>query len=222
MFGRSAAETIGRPLSVLIPPRFRQVHRQHVHRFAETGETLRAMGRVTPITALRRDGSDFPAEASISQAQVAGKKILTVILRDISERVHTEQVQQQAESQREAALASVTQLAAIVESSDDAIVGKTLDGTITSWNAGAERIYGYTADEAKGRNVSILVPPDRQDELRMILVKIQSGECVHRYETMRVRKDGQEIHASITVSPIRDSAGRITGASTIARDISDR
>ncbi len=113
-------------------------------------------------------------------------------------------------------------LAAIVESSDDAIIGKTLDGIITSWNRGAENLYGYSAEEAKCKPVSILMPPNRADELGKIIESIKRGERVQHYETQRMRKDGTIIEVSLTVSPIRDSTGRIIGASTIARDITER
>ncbi len=120
---------------------------------------------------------------------------------------------------RKQAEESRAQLAAIVESSDDAIIGKTLDGTITSWNAGAERLYGYSASEMKGHPIFLLAPQDRPDEQKAILRRIKRGESVNHYETSRVRKDGQQIDVSLTVSPIKDYAGKIVGASVIARDI---
>ena len=113
----------------------------------------------------------------------------------------------------------LSQLAAIVESSDDAIIGKALDGTITSWNSGAEEIYGYRADEVKGRPISILMPPDRADEMPQILKRISRGERIRHYETVRVTKDGRQINVSLTISPIKGGAGTIIGASAIARDI---
>ena len=117
--------------------------------------------------------------------------------------------------------ASLT-LAAIVESSDDAIIGKDLNGIITSWNAGAERIFGYTSAEAIGKSVSMLAAPERLNEMPEILNQIRRGQRIHHYETRRRRKDGQTIDVSLTVSPVRNAAGRIIGASKIARDISDR
>ena len=114
---------------------------------------------------------------------------------------------------------ALSQLAAIVESSDDGIIGKALDGTITSWNSGAEAIYGYRADEVKGRPISILMPPDRADEMPQILERIRRGERIRHYETVRVTKDGREINVSLTISPIKGAAGTIIGASTIAREI---
>ncbi|KCZ72010.1 PAS domain S-box [Candidatus Methanoperedens nitroreducens] len=113
-------------------------------------------------------------------------------------------------------------LASIVESSDDAITGKTLDGIILSWNPGAEKIYGYSADEVIGKHISILVPPDHPDEIPQLLERIGKGERIEHYETTRVRKDGKRIDISLTISPIKDKTGRIIGASTIARDITER
>jgi PAS domain S-box-containing protein len=118
--------------------------------------------------------------------------------------------------------AASSQLAAIVSSSEDAITGKTLEGIITSWNPGAERLYGYTAPELLGHPISLLVPPDHPDELPQILARIRRGEHVQEYETVRVRKDGTRLNVSLTVSPTRDAAGHITGAATIARDITER
>src|SRR5687767_9338217 len=113
-------------------------------------------------------------------------------------------------------------LDAIIRSSNDAIVTKTLDGTITSWNPGAERVFGYTAEEAVGRPITMLFPPDRLDEEKEFLARISRGEFVEHFETIRVRKDGEPIHISVTLSPIRDESGRIIGVSKIARDITDR
>jgi PAS domain S-box-containing protein len=113
-------------------------------------------------------------------------------------------------------------LAAIVESSDDAIVSKTLDGIITSWNPAAERLFGYTAEEVIGRPIWILAPPDRENEMPANLERVRRGERVERYDTVRRRKDGSLLDISLTVSPIRDEAGRIVGASKIARDITAR
>ena len=117
---------------------------------------------------------------------------------------------------------TASRLAAIVESSADAILGKTLDGVITSWNAGAEHIYGYTAGEIVGRNVSELIPPDRTGELEPILARLRRGERVEPFETRRRRKDGRIFDVSVCISPIRDSAGAVVGASTVARDVTER
>ena len=113
-------------------------------------------------------------------------------------------------------------LAAIVESSSDAILAKTLDGVITTWNLGAELMYGYTADEIIGRNVADLIPPERAHELAPILERIRNGERIEHFETNRLRQDGSVLDVSITVSPIRDHRGAVIGASTVARDMTER
>lgn len=113
-------------------------------------------------------------------------------------------------------------LASIVESSDDAIISKDLNGTIISWNAAAERIFRYTAKEAVGRHITLLIPPELHDEEREILKRLRNGERIEHFETVRVAKDGQRLNVSLTVSPLRDARGRIIGASKIARDVTDR
>jgi two-component system, chemotaxis family, CheB/CheR fusion protein len=130
------------------------------------------------------------------------------MLVDITERKRAEEVAQR--------------LASIVESSDDAILSKNLDGIITSWNQGAERLFGYSSDEMVGKSVTLLIPADRQDEEPKILGRIRRGERMEHYETVRLRKDGSLIDISLSVSPIRDAGGKIIGASKIARDITER
>ena len=146
------------------------------------------------------DDSRVPA----SQSGTGGRRCRTM-LGDITQR-------RQAEEAR-------LQLAAIVESSDDAIISETLDGTIASWNLGAERIYGYSAAEVKGRPISLLVPPQVLDEVPAMLDRIRQGERIEHFETVRTRKDGAQIDVSLTLSPIRDVSGEVAGASVIARDI---
>jgi PAS domain S-box-containing protein len=131
-------------------------------------------------------------------------------------------VNQRDVTERKRAQEARLRLSGIVESSDDAIIGKTLDGIITSWNSGAERIYGYSANEAVGQPISMLVPPDRPEEIPTILERIRRGEKVDHYETVRVAKGGRRLDISLTVSPIRGPAGDIVGASAIARDITER
>jgi hypothetical protein len=110
-------------------------------------------------------------------------------------------------------------LAAVVQSSDDAIISKTLDGTITAWNRGAEKVFGYSAEEAVGKPMTLLLPPERAEEESVILERVSRGESVHHFDTVRVRKDGKKIDVSVTISPVVDSRGAIVGASKIARDI---
>jgi PAS domain S-box-containing protein len=127
---------------------------------------------------------------------------------DITERKHAEEAR--------------AKLAAIVESSDDAIISKTLEGTVMSWNASAERIFGYRADEMIGQPDKIIIPRERHDEDDSILARLRTGELVDHYETVRLAKDGRRIDVSVTVSPVRDASGNVTGISKIVRDISQR
>jgi PAS domain S-box-containing protein len=166
------------------------------------------MGQLGALWAVRADGEEFQIEASISQIEIGGNKMFTVILRDVTER-------RQAERTRE-------RLAAIVDSSDDAIISKTLDGVIVAWNRGAEKIFGYPAAEAIGKPMLMLLPPERVEEEADILARIGQGQSVEHFETVRVRKDGTRIDVSVTISPIRDGSGSIVGASKIARDITER
>src|SRR5262245_59408438 len=123
---------------------------------------------------------------------------------------------------RKSAEIDVARLAAIVASSDDAIVSKTLDGIITSWNAGAERIFGYKAAEMIGKPITTIIPPELHDEERRILSELRLGRRIEHFETMRVAKDGRRINISLTVSPMHDRMGNIIGASKVARDVTER
>ncbi|MCA9247152.1 MAG: PAS domain S-box protein [Planctomycetales bacterium] len=153
-------------------------------------------------------GDDVPCEVRMIRLPEAGRRLVRVSIADISER-------------RQAEAAARLQ-AAIVESSDDAVIGKSLDGAIVLWNKGAEKIFGYRADEIVGENVSILLPKERIDEELALLRKIQNGARIDHYETVRTRKDGTQIDVSLAVSPICAAEGKVVGASTIARDITER
>ena len=144
-------------------------------------------------------------------------KLLDELAMDISFAI--EFIQQ--ESERKRAEEKANHLAAIVQSSEDAIIGKNLDGMITSWNKGAGKIYGYTESEVIGKSISILIPPGNEDEMPGILDRLKSGEYIEHYETVRRTKDGREIRMSLTISPIRDAEGKIIAASTIGRDITE-
>ncbi|HTW74998.1 MAG TPA: EAL domain-containing protein [Steroidobacteraceae bacterium] len=211
IFGRTAVEVLGQPLELLLPERFRREHARYIEAFGHASVTKRTMGNLGSIFGLRANGEEFPIEASISQLQVGRAKLFTVILRDISDRRRVE----------EALHASTTLVQSIVDSSEDAIIGKTLEGVIISWNTGAEKLFGYSALEMLGTPISILIPPDRTDEEPAILARIARGERVQHFETERIRKDGSRICVSVSISPLRDSSGRIVGASKIARDITE-
>ncbi|WP_247837331.1 PAS domain S-box protein [Bradyrhizobium sp. 200] len=165
----------------------------------------------------RKDGSYFWAEVTSSSVRDASGNFLYAVRvqHDISSRKEAEQARCAAEERAQ-------QLVSIVESSDDAIISKDLDGIIRTWNPGAERLFGHTAGEAIGKPVTILFPPGREDEEPGILARIRRGERIDHYETVRRRKDGSLLDISLTVSPVRNGEGRIVGASKIARDITDR
>ncbi len=170
----------------------------------------RVVGLANHTMLIARDQTEVPIDDSAAPIRLADGSVQGVVLvfRDITERRRAE--------------ATNRLLASIVESSDDAIISKDLNGIITSWNKGAERIFGYSAEEAAGKPVSMLAPPDRTGEMREILERISKGERVANFETVRKAKNGALLNISLTVSPLHDANGRIVGASKIARDITQR
>jgi PAS domain S-box-containing protein len=204
------AEVVGRPLSEVF-----NVVNERTRRPVEN-PALRALREGTIVglanhsVLIARDGTERPIDESAAPVRDESAAILGAVLVfcDVTK--------------REWADNSRTLLAAIVEASDDAIISKTLDGVVRSWNRGAERLFGYTADEAVGRPINLIIPPERQDEERSILERLRRGERVEHFETVRVTKDGRRIDISLTVSPLFDEDGQVTGASKIARDITER
>jgi two-component system, chemotaxis family, CheB/CheR fusion protein len=208
VFGYERDKAIGQELAALIiPPAFRDRHRQGLRHYLETGEGP-VLGRRLEVTALRADGSEIMVELAITALQRETTPVFTAYLRDITDRRRGDEASRR--------------LAAIIESSDDAIISKDLNGIITSWNAGAERLFGYKPEEIVGRSILTLIPPDRHHEEPRILGRIRRGERIDHYETVRRRKDGTLFDISVTVSPLKDRNGQIIGASKIARDISER
>jgi PAS domain S-box-containing protein len=207
LFGYARSELMGQPVETLVPERFRGGHpAQRVRYFAQP--KTRYMGSGLDLHGRRKDGSEFPVEISLSPLDTEEGVLVSSTIRDITERKRAEDVR--------------SRLAAIVDSSDDAVIGKTLTGTITTWNKGAERIFGYGADEMVGQPISALLPPGWQGEEPAIIARLRHGERVESFETVRRRKDGLEINVSVTISPIHDSRGNLIGASNVARDITDR
>lgn len=202
IFGYTAPEIVGRPVLQLIPPE-RHYEEPEILAKVRRGERIDHYETIR----VRKDGSRVEVSLTISPIKGAGGTVVGVakIVRDLS-------------SQRKADQATRL-LAAIVDSSDDAIVSKNLNAIVTSWNAGAQRIFGYTAEEMIGRPISVLFPPDRLNEEPMILERLKRGERVEHYQTVRLRKGGEPLHVSLTISPIKDGTGRIVGASKIARDV---
>jgi PAS domain S-box-containing protein len=205
LFGYAAHEVIGRSIRLILPPD-RQDEEDQVLATIRRGELIDHFETVR----LRKDGRGIPISLTVSPIRDRHGTVIgaSKIARDLS-RAHRAQ-------------RAVLQLAAIVDSSDDAIVGKDLNGIVTSWNQGAEAMFGYTSDEMVGESIRRLIPADRQQEEDEVLARIRSGRRVDHYETIRQRKDGSQLPVSLTVSPIRAADGTIVGASKIARDISDR
>ena len=205
MFGYRAAEVIGQSITLIVPP----------ERAGEEDEVLarvRAGHSVDhyPTVRRRKDGTPVSISLAVSPIRDRRRRIigLSKIARDIGDRTRLDE--------------ALARLAAIVDSSDDAIVSKTLDGTITSWNRSAQRLFGYTAAEAVGQPIFLIVPPERRAEEEGVLARLRAGEIVDHFETVRRRKDGSLVEISVTVSPVKDSRGRVIGASKIARDITQR
>jgi PAS domain S-box-containing protein len=208
VFGYTAAEVLGKPLDILFPPRSATSYARHTEEFVASPEVLQRIDLPGGTFGLHKDGSEFPAEASISKFEMEGQQVLTLRLRDITERMRAEE--------------RLHQLAAIVESSDDAITSLTLEGAIANWNPGAERLLGYAPPEVIGRAISLLVPPDRGEDVTQIHRKIRRGERLSLYETVFLHKDGTPTDVSLSLSSISDREGRIVGASMIAHDITGR
>ena len=207
LFGYRRNELLGEKVERLVPHRFRSSHPKDRAAYA-TDPQPRPMGIGRELFGRRKDGSEFPVEISLGPFRTDEGLRVSCAIRDISGR---------RQADHDAAM-----YRAVVESSHDAIISKDLDGTILTWNAGAERLFGYAADEAIGEPVTILVPPGLDDETPELLQRIRAGEQVDNLETIRQRKDRTQVEVALTVSPIRDRDGAIVGASTIARDISVR
>jgi PAS domain S-box-containing protein len=223
LFGYTREELIGQRIETLVPDRQREQHRHHFTQYTGKPKTRR-MGAALDLRGRRRDGSEFPVEISLCPVATDSGAVVLSAIRDVSERKRIEEelvrANEELNNRKDRQLWEYqNRLALVVDSSLDAIIGKNLDGVITSWNNGAERIYGYKAEEVIGRSITLLAPPDRKGEIPKILEDIRAGHLVEHFETIRVTKDGRYLHVSVSVSPIRDASGDIVGASTIARDV---
>ncbi|WP_372478128.1 SpoIIE family protein phosphatase [Streptomyces barringtoniae] len=207
LFGYRREELLGRPVELLVPGRFRPHHTEHRNAYARN-QQVRPMGAGLELYGLRKDGTEFPVEISLSPLETADGLLVSAAVRDVSE--------------RKAAEARINELAALVESSQDAILAKTLDGHITYWNAAAQRLYGFTASEVLGRHVSMLAPSERDHEVTALLERLRKGEKVEHFETLRLTKAGTLLDVDVTLWPTRAHNGAVVGACAIVRDISDR
>ena len=205
IFGYSADEMIGKPITTIIPPELYDEEKEIIARLSR-GERIEHF----ETTRIGKDGRRVDLSLTISPMRDASGKIIgaSKVARDITERRKHE--------------IELSRLAAIVSSSEDAIISKTLQGFITSWNVGAERMFGYRAEEMLGRHITTIIPPELHEEEERIIERLARGERVEHYETVRIAKDGRRLDISLSVSPIRDSSGRVVGASKVARDVTER
>jgi PAS domain S-box-containing protein len=199
LFGYRREQLIGQLGEILVPERFRGGHAGDRRGFF-SAPGGRGIGASLDLYGLRHDGSEFPAQISLSIMETADGPLATAAIRDDTAR----------------------RLAQIVGSSEEAIITKDLAGTITSWNSGAQRLYGYSAREVHGKSISLLVPAGHDDEVPALLARLARGESIHDYETVRVRQNRSLVDVSLSISAVRDAEGRVIAACTVARDIGAR
>jgi two-component system cell cycle sensor histidine kinase/response regulator CckA len=206
LFGYKREELLNNTIEILMPERFRGRHHDDRTGFSADPQ-VRLMGAGRQLFALRKDGSEFPVEISLGPLETEEGVLVTSAIRDITGQIRAEE--------------ELLRYEAIVQWSNDAIIGLTLDGIITNWNMGAERMFGFSRSEAVGKPIAILAPSDRREEPLEFVDRMKKGESVLHFETVRVRKDGKLIDVSITLSPIRNRNGEILGGSGIVRDITE-
>jgi PAS domain S-box-containing protein len=206
LFGYGRDDLVGRHVETLVPETLWHVYVAHREDYFADPRT-RAMGLDLELSGRHRDGREFPVIVRLSQIDTGDVLLEFATVTDLT---RSRQAFERAQ-----------RMTAIVQNCDDAIIGKTLGGTIMSWNPGAEKMYGYSSKEIIGRSIDLLEPQDRAGEIAANLARIKSGQSVEHFETIRVRKDGSAIRVSISESPIRSEDDAVVGASTIARDMSE-
>ena len=204
LFEHSEEDILGSPFTELVPDRFQDRYRNFLDQWNRSSRSAERNARFH-VTVRRASGLEFPGRLAVSRIDGHGFVLFCVTLHDLTERLH------QIENQQF--------LAAIVESSEDAIFGKTLEGKIVSWNQGAEKLFGYTPKEIVDRHYSVLVPSHREAEFAQMCDTVKQGERVTNFETLRLHKDGHVVDVSLSVSPIRGLSGKVIGTATIARDV---
>jgi PAS domain S-box-containing protein len=204
LFDYGRGDLLGRSIESLVPEVLGHVYSAYTENFFAVPGS-RSLGLDLELTARNRSGAAFPVNVSLSKVDTGDVLLEIAAASDATT--------------KERAFETAQRMTAIVDNCDDAIIGKTLLGIITSWNPAAERMYGYSGDEAIGRSVHMLAPFDRAFEISAILDRIRSGEPVDHFVTSRLRKDGTELWVSLSVSPIRSEDGKVVGAGTIARDV---
>jgi PAS domain S-box-containing protein len=207
LFGYDRDELYGRPIETLFPQRFRQIHLGYGHHYHQPPRR-RAADAGLELCGRHKEGREFLIDVIRSPLETQHGTLVLSLIRDLSEREPGEALR--------------FHLAALVDSSGDAIIGRTLDGIITSWNKSAERIFGYSAQDAIGKPICMLHTGGREEEELEIRGRLERGETISNCDTVRCRKDGQSIEVSVSISPIFDPLGKLIGASKVARDITER
>jgi PAS domain S-box-containing protein len=210
LFGYDRDDLVGQPIETLVPESLRQVHTAHRDDNVADPRT-RAMGLDLELSGRQRDGTVFPVEISLSHMDTENDLLVVAAARDITDG------EKSAEKDYR-----MSQLAAIVEDSGDAILSAKPDGIITSWNPAAERMFGYSSEEVIGKSVELMIPERGTDATNSILATVRADQPVWEHETVRARKDGTAITVSLNVSPIHDADGAVVGISGIARDVTER
>jgi PAS domain S-box-containing protein len=213
IFRCSAAQALGGPLDRFIPVSARAMHRVHIENYSGSSfhggaDGARSMGGDRILKGLRADGEEFPIDATITRTEMAGRKLYTVILRDVTERIHEQEL--------------IRYQSDIINSAAQAIISRRPDGTIMSWNQAAARIFGYTPEEAIGRHINLLYPDAASLDQIGLGERAMRGEPVIDFQTKRRRKDGSEIDVEVTLSPIKRYDGAVVGTSAIYSDITER
>jgi PAS domain S-box-containing protein len=203
-FGYGRDELVGRPNQTLVPEYLWEFYSEHREEYF-ADPFAKSMGLDLELTGRQQDGTELPVNITLSQIDTGDVLLVITATRDAT--------------RRHEALEFAQPMMAIVENSNDAIIAKTRDGIVTSWNAAAERMYGYSREEMIGQSIELLCAKERTGEIETILAKIRSDQHVEHFETIRVRNDGTVFPVLLTVSPIRDTAGAVVGASSISRDL---
>jgi PAS domain S-box-containing protein len=200
LLGYSEEQLLGQRIDLLMP----KPPKQHKGKHGRQPE-IRPFGHGFETMVRRRNGTELPVVINLGFLEVGADTLISSAFREI-----------QPEPSEE------LNLRALVDASDDAIIGKTLDGTIVSWNKGAEKIYGYKAEEILGLPISVLIPPGHSNELPEIMMRLRRGDHIGSFETTRIHKDGHLIDVSVTISPVKSKTGIVVGASVVARDITQQ
>ena len=206
LFGYDRDNLVGQPLQMLVPKHLWRIYTEHQEKYLADPRT-RSMGLDLELIGRQQDGTELPVNVSLARIDTGDVLLAIRATHDVTK--------------RRQALENAQRMTAIVENSDDAIISKTRDGIITSWNRAAERLYGYSSEEIIGKSIELLSPQDRTGEMNTILARVRAGRHVDHLETVRIRKDRTAITVSLSVSPIRDADGAIIGASTITGDVSE-